>query len=175
MKSLTYEEALNKIESFMIESGIRDFCTEECQGYCCQKCFMSRKACHRNEKRRLSCSFYLCYNLRDLVFTAAEQRVYEKANMAIKIKLTELMEYGSLGNIYFDVHDENIKEQFSIDKPVLNGLSRINKKAVRSRVLAMRNMHIKLSRLLVNKIKQLEKKNGKDGNNKPRENKRPSR
>ena len=34
----TYKEALEVVEDFMIDSGIREYCEEICRGYCCGLC-----------------------------------------------------------------------------------------------------------------------------------------
>ena len=57
---LGYEEVLEAVEKFMIDSGIRDYCTKNCHGQCCYSCFGTDVACHANEGRRLACSVYLC-------------------------------------------------------------------------------------------------------------------
>jgi len=58
---MDYYETLNVVENFMIESGIRDYCTNICGGICCGNCYKSDNACHKNEGRRLTCSIFLCY------------------------------------------------------------------------------------------------------------------
>ena len=64
MKTYTYKEALSIIEKFMIESGIRWYCSKYCKGKCCRShnCYTSEKACYKNEGRRLPCSIYICSN-----------------------------------------------------------------------------------------------------------------
>jgi hypothetical protein len=60
MKKLTYQEATTLIENFMINSGIRDYCTKICKGDCCSKCYDSPDACRHHEGRRLLCSIFIC-------------------------------------------------------------------------------------------------------------------
>jgi len=62
MKTYTYKEAISIVEKFMIESGIRWYCSKYCNGKCCKGCYTSDNACHKNEGRRLSCSIYTCNN-----------------------------------------------------------------------------------------------------------------
>lgn len=163
MKSLTYEEALDKIENFMNKSEIRAFCTNICQGGCCGKCFASENACHKNEGRRLSCSVYICNPLRDLLLTDAEDKIYSKVTSAVHKELNRLM---LEENVYFNVHNERIRKQFSVKKSVLDELDKIDKEKVKWHIYSVRNMHIKLSRFLVCKIKQLERGNGSNNSRK---------
>lgn len=61
MQTLNYEQTLELVEQFMERSGIREFCTDICQGSCCGGCYeKSDSACHKHEGRRLSCSVYIC-------------------------------------------------------------------------------------------------------------------
>ena len=61
MAMLRYRKTLDIVERFMIDSRIREYCTDICKGDCCAGCYKNNKeACHRHEKRRLSCSIYLC-------------------------------------------------------------------------------------------------------------------
>ena len=61
MKRYTYKQAISIIEKFMIEYGIRWYCSKYCKGKCCGSCYISNNACHKNEGRRLPCSVFVCY------------------------------------------------------------------------------------------------------------------
>lgn len=62
--TLSYTECLAEIESFMADSGIRQFCSEVCHGQCCVGCWdRNPNACHRNEGRRITCSAFICGEL----------------------------------------------------------------------------------------------------------------
>ena len=64
---LNYSQTMGVVEKFMINSRIREYCTDICKGQCCNKCYKENKeACHRQEGRRLSCSVFLCGGLRRL-------------------------------------------------------------------------------------------------------------
>ena len=74
MSSLSYEEMLAVVEKFMIDSKIRQYCTEICKGKCCGSCSEKNKqTCSRHEKRRLSCSIYLCAEMLNL-FSVKDRR-----------------------------------------------------------------------------------------------------
>lgn len=65
-RELTYQEALDIVEKFMINSGIRQYCTEICKGGCCMDCYEDNpNSCRHCEGRRLPCSMYTCYELRE--------------------------------------------------------------------------------------------------------------
>lgn len=83
MNSLSYKETLNIVEKFMIDSGIRQYCTKICKGRCCEGCFeKDQQACCHHEKRRLPCSAYLCYEMLDL-FSAENKRRLESSHQSI--------------------------------------------------------------------------------------------
>lgn len=52
----SYQESLDIVEKFMIDSGIREYCESICKGKCCIGCYDSSNACFKNEGRRLACS-----------------------------------------------------------------------------------------------------------------------
>jgi hypothetical protein len=60
--TLTYTQLLANTNKFMEKSGIRSFCSEVCQGGCCNfknhKCNCAKSTCQKHT--HLSCSFWLC-------------------------------------------------------------------------------------------------------------------
>ncbi len=62
-ETLNYQETLAIIETFMIKSGLRDFCTTVCQGQCCKHC-IKNNSCFENEGKRLPCSLYICRDIK---------------------------------------------------------------------------------------------------------------
>lgn len=148
---MNYEETLNKVESFMVSSGIRDFCTETCQGYCCDKCYTSKNACHKNEGRRLSCSVFICLNLRDIIFSRKENEAYMEVKKMIEHKFTE---FGiSFGSIYFYPHSKRVRDKFLIEDGSLDLLNEINISEVKNKLRAIKNINVTLSRFLVDKLR----------------------
>lgn len=61
MPTLNYHQTLDMVEAFMIQSGIRAYCTDICKGRCCGNCYTSKNACHKHEGRRIACSVYMCH------------------------------------------------------------------------------------------------------------------
>jgi len=159
---MNYEEALNKVELFMGKSGIREFCTETCQGYCCNGCYTSKNACHRNEGRRLSCSTFLCWDLKSLLFSPKEIKMYSKMENIINDELRRLQ---LAGNVYYTPHTKRIRNKFFIEENSLDMLNKINIGKIGNKLRAIKNIHIKLSRFLV---KELESRDKHGDNNKRR-------
>lgn len=54
---MNYQECLDHIEKWNVESGLRGFCTQVCKGECCKPCV---RKCTEHEGRRLVCSAYIC-------------------------------------------------------------------------------------------------------------------
>ena len=59
--TINYLELNKKINTYMYNSGIKDYCRQKCQGSCCieleLKCFDTKKCDHS-----LPCSLFLCDN-----------------------------------------------------------------------------------------------------------------
>ena len=84
MKQLPYEHTLNIIDKFMIDSGIREFCTNVCGSKCCTGCKDSNPLrCTEMEGRRLSCTTYLCRPLAVHIFTHRELKLFYKIQETI--------------------------------------------------------------------------------------------
>jgi len=139
----SYAKALNKIEEFMQKSGIREICSNLCIGKCCGKCYESEKACHKNEGRRLACSFYICHPLKELLFTRCDRMIFRTVELAVGNKVRDVMSKCIPGylNIYFKVNDQSIRGRFSIDLNILNRLDEIDVNKVLSKSLALRGLH----------------------------------
>jgi hypothetical protein len=135
----TYGEALNKIENFMIDSGIRKFCSEVCKGRCCLGCYESEKSCVKNEGRRLSCSIWVCNEMLNLIFS-------ERDKLRITIlrdKITEDLQYwmNALSyhrkNVYFNPHSEYVMKNFRINKKFVNFLDSIDIKNIKRKIICL--------------------------------------
>ena len=75
-KEYNYGETLKIVENFMIESGIRDHCSNICKGWCCRDCYTSVRACYKNEGRRLPCSVYICSQLTSKILSRSATRKF---------------------------------------------------------------------------------------------------
>lgn len=71
---MNYQTAYKIVNDFMIGSGIRDFCGNRCGSVCCNGCPDKKDdgCC----EERLTCTIYLCSALVDIIFTAAEKKLY---------------------------------------------------------------------------------------------------
>lgn len=81
---LTYREALEKGNRFMVESGIRAFCGEICKGRCCsreygvpfeEKMCCSKISCHE----KLPCVGYICIPLGVYLLNAVPEARQQRA------------------------------------------------------------------------------------------------
>lgn len=131
---LTYNEALSKIENFMISTGIRKFCSDSCKGKCCLGCYDSEKSCVKNEGRRLSCSIWVCNEMLNLVFNDRD-----KLRMTIlKDKIEQILEYWMPKNIYLNPHDKKyVIDKFKINEKFVDLINLIDIKNVKSKVISL--------------------------------------
>ena len=138
---VSYDKAVSKIEKFMKDSGIRDICSNFCIGNCCETCYESEKACHKNEGRRLACSFYMCPPLKELLFTEYEEKVFNTINRIVVDTTKEAMNCDRYLSIYFEINDQSTRDKFSIDIKVLNRLNKINRRRVANKSNALRELY----------------------------------
>jgi len=138
-----YAKAVNIIEKFMKNSGIRAICSNYCMGRCCGTCYTSERACHKNEGRRLACSFYICYSLKELVFTDYEKTVFDSVDRLVggEIRVAISSSGKPYPNIYFDINDQSARNKFSIDINILNKLDKIDRDNVRAKTFALCRLH----------------------------------
>jgi len=68
---LKYDEALEIIEKFNIDSGLRDFCTNRCEGTCCSRC---KDTCIKRNERRIACSTFFCGPVLKIIFPDNKER-----------------------------------------------------------------------------------------------------
>ena len=113
----SYQESLDIVEKFMIDSGIREYCETICKGKCCGGCYESKYACRKNEGRRLSCSTMICEELRNFIFSDETKRSYENIDHCMWRKfITDC----DLTDIHFNVHTDYVKSKFKIAKRFFN-------------------------------------------------------
>jgi len=113
-ETYSHDEVLGKVEDFMINSGIRWYCTEVCEGHCCIPC-KDRSSCdpEKMENRKLVCSLFICPQLLNNVFTYQERRAYYRLDRVIENILKKEIGVGlfrsSLGiGICFNKPDDRI-------------------------------------------------------------------
>ena len=136
---MNYNEALEKIEDFMVKSNIRKFCTQVCHGKCCSGCYESKNACHLHEGRRLTCSAFICLNLKSLIFNDKERSIYSDISSKIVREMTRVRPGGISGaNVYFYPHTKKERKEFHIDKGVLDQLNKIDIDEVANKIKCIR-------------------------------------
>lgn len=116
----TYKSAVNRIEKFMMESGIRSYCEDYCKGYCCDGCYERDTACHMNEGRRLACSHFICARLRLLIFDTLSENKYSSLGLVIRKRLAKASMNNHYRNPYFMPYTRKQMEKFRIPKSVFD-------------------------------------------------------
>jgi len=110
---VNYKETLKEAEFFMEKTNIRDLCTNFCKGKCCARCYASEDSC-KGEERRLSCSVWLCGELKDIL--QPELNNY----YGIIDRIEEgLVKAGQKCNIYHNRPPQNLKDKFLFQKEEL--------------------------------------------------------
>lgn len=118
---LNYKDTLEIVEKFMINSGIREYCTKICKGKCCSGCYeLNPKACWRCEGRRLSCSIYLCNDL--LIFFGTIDKKILKTILNARANITKEYRKYSIHNIYFNLPNNKFFKQSRFSKTAINKL-----------------------------------------------------
>jgi hypothetical protein len=104
----THEEALKFIERFMMDAGIRKFCSDICKGHCCGGCYEGPHACHRNEGRRICCSIFLCMDLKNVIFDEKEHKLW--TNMQDQMYNHMKPWHGEYKSPYYDAPKKDLKK-----------------------------------------------------------------
>ena len=150
-KVYSYREALEIVEEFMIESGIRKYCTTVCKGYCCGLCSFSENACFRNEGRRLPCSIYLCTALLDLF---PNRELLEDLRDEIAGRLTVIMG----DNPFFNPNTEDVQTKFRIPKRNIDKLKSLNLESYKKITKYLIENQIAVQELSAKQVGQIKRK-----------------
>lgn len=114
----SYQETLEIVEKFMIDSGIREYCEKICKGRCCGSCFDSEKACFKNEGRRLPCSLYICGNLKRYLNSKLRDKWYAAA-VEVERTIDELLGFQ---NPYWNVNTPELQKAFKVRKSLIDDM-----------------------------------------------------
>ena len=117
-KLYSYQETLEIIEKFMIDTRIREYCESICKGVCCGDCYDSDHACSKNEGRRLPCSFFVCEQLRNRFDTAIRNQ-WRAAAVAVERRVESHMDMKSC---YFNVNTPKVQRAFRVQKSLIDDL-----------------------------------------------------
>jgi hypothetical protein len=135
MNSLSYQKTLDIVEKFMIDSGIREYCTKICKDHCCASCYKENpNACHPDEGRRLPCSIYLCpeiYNVLSRLNRGKLERV-SKCIIQQYILFNDLLLCRR--NIYYTAPPKIFFEIVRFSTDVKTELEQINTKTIKIRI-----------------------------------------
>lgn len=144
MSSLSYQKTLAIVEKFMIDSGIREYCTKVCKGRCCDTCRKTNKETyHLHEKRRLSCSIFLCTKITDLFSTKTKSSVQ---NVATCINEQYKVFYKLLccrKNAYFTAPPKVFFKVVRFPASIKIELERINTKTIKKKIDKLAEEHNK--------------------------------
>lgn len=110
---MDYKETLKEVESFMEKTEIREFCTNFCKGVCCLRCYTSENSC-KGEERRLSCSVWLCNDIRDIL--KPELDAYYRIMKSVE---KELEKAGQNGDVFYTRPSNKVKDRFFFPKEEL--------------------------------------------------------
>lgn len=109
---LTYNDTLSLMEKFMDESGIRKFCSDFCQGMCCET--LGTKCKTGCKDRKLSCGTYVCVSIIHSVFDKETISGYYKIRSMIMPQLRELTQLYDGRCIYTEEVPQDVKEAFTL-------------------------------------------------------------
>ena len=115
-ETLNYEETLALVETFLIDSGIRQYCTQNCKGECCES--LRPKCTTVNcRTRKLSCSVYICSALLSVCFNKQTRINYYKLRSLMSDELKRNTDY--IGDrFYTHKTPQEIINNFKISKKV---------------------------------------------------------
>jgi len=145
----TYDEALEKAETFVIDTGIRELCSEICKGGCCEGCGDTYEKDNGACCKKLSCTLFLCYSLAELVLTPAERKKYILLRNWI-YELEEEMVYDipdgeitTIRNPYFvtsAVVNKAFRPNIKIEKAKFDSLFKFNGKRIAGKITKIHNL-----------------------------------
>lgn len=117
---MTYDDLLVELDNWQIGNGIRKHCTEVCKGRCCQCTSSGGKCtCLEVEERRVTCSAYLCPDLRYRVVADSSRRnkIYLLTEL-LQEKIRKVLPKKS--NVYFSSHGKQARKEFLIHKDMVS-------------------------------------------------------
>jgi hypothetical protein len=114
----SYDDILDVVEKFMTDSGIRKWCSDHCKTKCCEGCYKSDQACHKNEGRRLTCSLYLCGSIVHRCSGIAHNNLLNKFKTldTFHVLVKDIIRKVSRRDPYFKVHTPEIKKLINFPK-----------------------------------------------------------
>lgn len=131
----TYEEAMKIVEKFMEDTGIRYYCENYCKGHCCSS--SCEKPCYKTKKRRISCSIFICCELRSAIFTPQQIGTYHRVHDGI---LYALLDAEHRGSEYFKPHLTEVKRKFRVPKERLDELYKLSTIEILDRISPIENL-----------------------------------
>ena len=116
MKTLSYEEALEKVETWIEESGIREVCVDICKGKCClQSKNKTCTACINSKDKNIFCSIFICSNLTQVLNIYDSERFDEYLKLRHYL-IAENEVVVEPKSVYYTLFSKEEKESFFFDK-----------------------------------------------------------
>lgn len=146
-ETLDYQQVLARVEAFLEDTGLRDFCSNACHVHCCGNCYKLPTACRRNEGRRLMCSLYFCEDL-FYVFARSEASWTHSPEQSAWIylrraALDQLSRLLRNDNPYFTVNSPELVKNFRLSAEIVSrATSPAAKQLVADNLLRNRDVYV---------------------------------
>jgi hypothetical protein len=108
MSQISYDKALELINKYVVDNGIRKFCSEVCKGGCCTPHRYGHVCKPGNDCKNIQCTSFLCYDMLKLI--PEKKRNEHDANMDYIYKKT-----GGKWNAYDRSYFNRIRKNFYKD------------------------------------------------------------
>ncbi len=109
MPQISYEKALELINKWVVDNGIRKFCSEVCKGGCCTPCRCDHVCTPGNDCKNIQCAAFLCNDIHRLI--SREKRIEHDASMSYIYDRT-----GGRWEAYNKTYFNRIRKNFYKDK-----------------------------------------------------------
>jgi hypothetical protein len=120
METYNYNEALNLVEKFMDESGVRAYCTEVCLGKCCFACSLRTEKGCGDKIRHLACSLHICSLILKALPEEAVKR-FRKLKSKVFLAINEAwLKRKRYFDVYFETIPTAVKRNFVIDREIID-------------------------------------------------------
>ena len=127
---ISYDVALEKVETWVEKSGIREICVDICKGKCCTKKSEETKctACLNSNEKNIMCSLFICSPLKQVLKLTENHRYILGDNLRYLLYIHNMEYY----KIFTKKEKENfIFKESHIKLPNINIINKKHKKEVK--------------------------------------------
>ncbi len=101
MPQISYNKTVKIVDNWMVNSGVRRFCSEVCKGRCCRS-VVSHQVCKKREEcKNINCVSFLCFEIIRNIFSPEQHLKYRKSNDYIRQITTNDFAMLAFGDAYF--------------------------------------------------------------------------